>query len=120
MPEFNAEALRPVWRRAAAQPRVAGADEPLRCGGPELSAEERFQLMRERRLARKAEEERGREEADARSASRHSSAAKVKSDDDEDEDRAAERFRNDRYAVKLLHQEDSVWGGGGAGSGMLG
>ncbi len=115
MPEYAAEppAPRVKWQRAAAGPPVADSDEPLRCGGPELSTEQRFLLMREKRLARQAEQSRLREVAEAKTAK---SAPKV---DDEDEDKAAERFRNDRYAVKLLQQDDSAWGGS-ASTGMIG
>lgn len=110
---------RPVWRRAAAAARVAGSDEPLRCGGPELTAEEIYQKMKARREARLAEEARKREEAEAnRAARRSASAAPAK--DEEDEDKAAERFRNDRYAVKLLRQDDDAWGGGSALPGGIG
>lgn len=110
---------RSVWRRAAAEPRVAGSDEPLHCGGPELTVEERYLLMRERRLARKAAKEREEEEAAAQEAARHPSRHRA-ADEEEDELKAAERFRNDRYAVKLLRQDDGAWGGDAAGSGVLG
>ncbi|WP_067495006.1 hypothetical protein [Actinoplanes sp. TFC3] len=115
MPDSSAEQQVPraVWRRTASGPAVAGSDEPLRCGGPELSTEERFQLMRERRRARQAAEAAAKEEEAP-------SKRVSKVEDEEDEDKAAERFRNDRYAVKLLHQDNSVWGGNDSGSGMLG
>lgn len=113
MPDIVPEegSSRPVWRRAATTPTAAatptdGSDRPLRCGGPELDVHERFYLMREKRRSQLAEQARLREEAEERD------AAKERVPDDEDEDRAAERFRNDRYAVKLLHQDDSAWVGG--------
>ncbi|WP_041831832.1 hypothetical protein [Actinoplanes sp. N902-109] len=121
MPDDTREqaAPRPVWRRAAAAPRVAGSDVPLTCGGGELSVAEHFELMRERKRALDEERARAHEEEEARRASRRSAAAKPDVED-EDEDKAAERFRNDRYAVKLLQQDDGAWGGGGAGPGVLG
>lgn len=114
MPDIAPEegSSRPVWRRAAATPTAAatstdGPDRPLRCGGPELDVHERFYLMREKRRSQLAEQARLRKEAEE-----HDAAAKERVLDDEDEDRAAERFRNDRYAVKLLHQDTSAWVGG--------
>ncbi|MFC0099181.1 hypothetical protein ACFFKH_16865 [Micromonospora marina] len=108
---------RAVWRRTATGARTADEDERLSCGGREPSVEERYLIMRERRLARKAEE-RARAEAEARTAG---PASQRRSDDEEEDDlKAAERFRNDRYAVKLLHQDDAAWTGGGAGPGVLG
>jgi hypothetical protein len=112
-------APRPVWRRAAAAPRIADSDEPVRCGGQVVSVDEQFEIMRERKRQLDEERAKEREEADARTASRRSSAAKPDVED-EDEDAASARFRNDRYAVKLLQQDDAAWGGGGAGSGVLG
>ncbi|MFI5934999.1 hypothetical protein [Actinoplanes sp. NPDC051494] len=121
MPDSAGEPQMPkaVWRRAI--PVVADAVEeerPPRCGG-DLPLEERYQLMKERRRKRKEAEavERAREEAEAKVAARK---AREKSGDDEDEAKTAERFRNDRYAVKLLQQDNSAWGGGGAGSGDVG
>ncbi|MBU2668187.1 hypothetical protein KOI35_32215 [Actinoplanes bogorensis] len=97
---------RAVWRRATPAGQETSGDDRLRCGGPEMSVEERYQMMRERRLAaKKAPEEKPK-------AKDH--------DDEEDELKAAERFRNDRYAVKLLKQDDDAWGGGADNTGTLG
>ncbi|WP_438874520.1 hypothetical protein [Symbioplanes lichenis] len=117
MPEMP----RAVWRRAAAaEPRESAVDaEPAVCGGRELSVDERYELMKERRRLRKEAEAKEREEAEAKESGRHRSR-QSSPDDDEDEDKAAERFRNDRYSVKLLKQDTSAWGGGGAGSGDIG
>lgn len=112
---------RSVWRRAA--PVVApGVEEerPARCGGADdLDVEGRFQRMREQRRQRKEAEAREREleEAEKKAAARR---ARERSGEDEDDAKAAERFRNDRYSVKLLQQDNSAWGGGGAGSGDIG
>lgn len=121
MPDSAGETQMPksVWRRAAPVVADAGEEErPPRCGG-DLPLEERYQLMKERRRKRKEAEaiERARAEADAKAAARR---ARERSGEDEDEARTTERFRNDRYAVKLLHQDNSAWGGGGAGSGEIG
>lgn len=106
-------APRPVWRRAAAAPRVAEEEaRPLTCGGG-LSVDETYLIMKERRAKRKAEEARLRGDSEEKRAPK-------RTEDDEDEERAAERFRNDRYSVKLLQQDNDAWGGGGAGSGVLG
>ncbi|WP_306215256.1 hypothetical protein [Actinoplanes sp. RD1] len=106
---------RAVWRRAASTARAV-EEEPRQpfCGG-DLDTEGRYQLMKERRRLRKEAEAREREEAEAKEA-----AARKARNQDEDEDKAAERFRNDRYSVKLLQQDNSAWGGGGAGSGDIG
>ncbi|BCJ52702.1 hypothetical protein Asp14428_41770 [Actinoplanes sp. NBRC 14428] len=119
----------PVWRRRRSGPadEPSGAtdysDVPLQCGGPELTPAETeaYLAAKEERLKREREEAeaREREEAEARRAARHSSAA-AQDVNDEDEDKVAERYRNDRYSVKLLRQQDDVWGGGGADTGMLG
>lgn len=116
----GAGSARPVWRRAAVSPSGEAAptdqsDRPLRCGGRELSVDERFNLMRERRRLQLAEQERQQEESQERDAVVNERST----DDEEDEDRAAERFRNDRYAVKLLHQDSAAWGGN-VDSGALG
>lgn len=108
---------RAVWRptRPAASDAPA-PDRPLMCGGegPILSVDERFEMMRARKRewdeaqARQAEEEKAEAEKNA------------KPDDDESEQRVIERFRNDRYAVKLLKQDDTVWGSGNGNAGALG
>ncbi|XVV16088.1 hypothetical protein ACQP2X_17560 [Actinoplanes sp. CA-131856] len=103
-----------VWR-----PRRESAASPvepvreLRCGGP-ITVDERFELMRA--LKQERDEAREREQAEAEAAA----PAERKNTDDEDEQRMLERFRNDRYAVKLLRQSDDVWGGANSGTGALG
>jgi hypothetical protein len=96
---------RAVWRRATPAGPETSEDDRKRCGGPEMSVEERYRMMRERRLAAKKQ-----------------SAAEPEPEPDEEEDelRAAERFRNDRYAVKLLKQDDDAWGGDATSTGTLG
>ncbi|MEU6073709.1 hypothetical protein [Micromonospora sp. NPDC047074] len=93
-----------------------GVGRPAMCGGPDYTAAERLELMREKQRAMD-EARREREEAEAREAARRRHA---KQTDEEDEYLTAERLRRDRYAVNLLRQDDSAWGGGGAGSGVLG
>ncbi|MBL7253224.1 hypothetical protein [Paractinoplanes lichenicola] len=93
---------RAVWRRTNASDTP---EKERRCGGPEMSVEERYQLMRERRLAAKKEEPVKKDEP---------------ADEEEDDLKAAERFRNDRYSVKLLKQDDDAWGGGAKSTGTLG
>ncbi len=113
----DSQAPRQVWRRAAPSAEtVNGEGKPRRCGG-DLDIEERYQLLKERRRKRKEAEalERGQDEARAKEAARQ-----ARDGDDVDEDKAAERFRNDRYAVKLLQQDNAAWGGGGAGPGDIG
>ncbi|TDC54789.1 hypothetical protein E1258_23460 [Micromonospora sp. KC207] len=105
-----------AWRRErpTAPP---GGGRPAMCGGPDYTAAERLELVRERQRAMDEAARREREEAEAREAAgrRH-----TKQFDEEDGYLAAERPRRDRYAVNLLRQDDSAWGGGGAGSGVLG
>ncbi|MDY7085797.1 MAG: hypothetical protein SYR96_11890 [Actinomycetota bacterium] len=99
---------RAVWRRTTGPVTGEGeGDVVLRCGGREMSVEERYELMRERRLARKREQEKLEDR-------------KPEPDDEEDELKAAERFRNDRYAVKLLKQDGDAWGGSSGDTGVLG
>ncbi len=103
---------RAVWRRTNSSGSALGdgdGEVVLRCGGPEMSVEERYQMMRERRLARKRELEQ-----------KEKPEPRPKPDDEEDDLKAAERFRNDRYAVKLLKQDDDAWGGSAGGTGVLG
>ena len=117
----------PVWRRSRSGTATSFEENefPMQCGGPDLTTAETEAYLEEREQQRKREKEeaeaREREEAEARQAARHPSVAGGSDDrEDEDEDRVAERYRNDRYSVKLLGQDESVWGGGGADSGMLG
>jgi hypothetical protein len=113
----DGQPTRQVWRRAAPPD---GVQEPLRCGDPEASPDGADELRREQHLAEATERVREQTEAQARTAAGRRPARKP-APADEDETRAIERFRNDRYAVKLLHQEDSAWGGaGGDAAGALG
>jgi hypothetical protein len=108
----------PTWRRSPTAAPKAEPDRPPRCGGPEYTLQERFELMRERQREMDEAAEREREEQEALEAKQRRGSRP----DDEDEDgyQAADRFRNDRYAVGLLRSDDSAWGGGDAGSGVLG
>jgi hypothetical protein len=111
----------PKWRRSpAAQPRAEAERRP-RCGGPEWTAAEREEYLRQWALDRAAEREQAEreraEEAEREARQRRGSRP---ADEDEDDERAVERFRNDRYAVGLLRQDGDAWGGGDAGSGVLG
>ncbi|MEV4703731.1 hypothetical protein [Actinoplanes sp. NPDC049316] len=116
----------PVWRRnrSATAPLVDDNEFPMQCGGPDLTTAETEAYLKEREEQHKREKEqaeaREREETEERHAARHPSLGASDEREEEDEDRIAERYRNDRYSVKLLHQDESVWGGGGADSGMLG
>ena len=114
MPD-RTEASRPVWRPKAAAPGAARPDRPMMCGDdpPFRTVDERFELMRARK--REQDENKAREAEEAAAAAKDRKPA-----DDEDEQRVVERFRNDRYAVKLLRQQDDVWGGGNADPGLLG
>ncbi|GAA2713740.1 hypothetical protein [Actinoplanes palleronii] len=120
MPDRNEDGLaapRPVWR-----PTKPAADQDLiptvGCGGegPILSVDERWEMMNA--LAQEMDEAKEREQAEAEEkAKEKESRARG---DEEDEARVVERFRNDRYAVKLLQQSDDVWGGGAGDTGVLG
>jgi hypothetical protein len=97
---------RPVWRRdrSEAAPSIVEADgQELRCGGPDFTDAERAELSAA--AERRAEEaaEKAREEDDA--------------DKDQDEEDAA---KDKRYAVTLLRQDTSAWGGSAAMPGVLG
>ena len=127
-------APRAVWRRVAppkAQPQPAGGvpdffsadlDKMRRCGEAGVADAE---FMKS--LAQADEDEAGRAaaywaEQDRRRAEEDEAEKKEKKRRAEEEDdvKAAERYRNDRYAVKLLRQENDAWGADDAGSGMLG
>jgi hypothetical protein len=108
-----------AWKREKSAEPIR-EERPMMCGGPEYTRRERLEMFREmrrERLEAEARAERERQEAEEREAAKKRAA---KAEDEEDEYKAAERFRNDRYSVKLLRQDDDAWGGGGAGSGMLG
>ncbi|WP_127500461.1 hypothetical protein [Actinoplanes solisilvae] len=112
------DAPRRVWRPTRPEPSAPSEPErPLMCGGDTdraLSPDEEFELMRQReremREAERLEAEETDEPDDKPEPKR----------DDEDEQRVLERFRNDKYAVKLLKQDTDVWGGGSGDSGALG
>jgi hypothetical protein len=112
---------RTVWK-----PSRTGADQierPLYCGGPNYAS-----LYHEQQREAQEREERERREAEARErAKRETQAGKTRGRpsrlhaDDEDDDATAEtEKRNDRYAVKLLRQDDDAWGDGSASAGFLG
>ncbi|MFE0590096.1 hypothetical protein [Micromonospora echinospora] len=102
-----------AWRRE--RPTTPpGGGRPAMCGGPDYTAAQRLELMREKQRAMDEAARREREEAEAREAAKRRQA---KQTDEEDGYPAVER---PRYAVNLLRQDDSAWGGGGAGSGVLG
>ncbi|SDT10090.1 hypothetical protein [Actinoplanes derwentensis] len=108
------EARRKVWRRSTGAVPAQQFAEDVLCGDGEPTSREYFLQMREKRLAYMAENKRIEEEKAAED-------AKLKArKDDEDPDKAAERYRNDRYAVKLLRQQENVWGSGGPDLGALG
>ncbi|MEH1028405.1 hypothetical protein V6W11_11715 [Micromonospora profundi] len=101
-----------VWRRSTER-AAAPADEPkLFCGGPDRTVDEIFEEMRERK--RQWDEERERQKAEAES------ERTDKKKGDADDQAAVDRFRNDRYAVKLLRQDTTAWGDGPSLSGTLG
>ncbi|BCJ35638.1 hypothetical protein Athai_31410 [Actinocatenispora thailandica] len=119
------------WKRAQPGRPAAAAGTPvpldadfmssLRCGGPEYTLSERFELMRQRQremdeqLAREEQERSERADAKRRGAS-------FGGDDDEADDEApAKPRRDDRYSVGLLRNNSAAWdSGAGAGSGQLG
>lgn len=120
MPEHEDLApRRPVWRPkpiAAAEPEAY--DGPLRCGGPILTVDERYELMKAKK--REMDEARARAEAEAAEQEQKEKSKLPGRGDDEDEQRMLERFRNDRYSVKLLRQQNDAWGGSGGDAGALG
>jgi len=127
------QAPRAVWRRVAppkAPPQPtdgvpdffsADLDKLRRCGEAGISDSEFMKSVRDadaeearRAEAYWAEQERRRaEEAEAEKQEKKRRA-------EEDDVKAAERYRNDRYAVRLLRQENNAWGGNDADSGMIG
>ncbi|MBO4161972.1 MULTISPECIES: hypothetical protein [Micromonospora] len=105
-----------AWRRE--RPTVPpGGGRPTMCGGPQYTAAERLELMREKQRVMDEAARHERVEAETREAARRRPA---KPTDEEDGYLTAEHPRPDRYAVTLLRQDDSAWGGGGAGPGVLG
>lgn len=120
MPDVPEPTGLPKWRRSRP---VAQAD-PERvphCGGPHLTNAQREEYLRQfaaESAARREREQRERAEEAAREAKQRRGSRP--DDEDEDEYQAAERFRNDRYAVRLLRQDGDAWGGDDAGAGVLG
>ncbi|GLY00703.1 MULTISPECIES: hypothetical protein [Actinoplanes] len=124
---------RAVWRRVAPPKPVAPAGgvpeffsadrEKMRtCGGDGASDAE---FMKS--LAKQEEESEARaraywaEQEKKRKDEEEAKKKEKKRQAEEDDDvKAAERYRNDRYSVKLLRQEKTTWGGNDADSGMLG
>ncbi|MEV0730549.1 hypothetical protein [Polymorphospora sp. NPDC050346] len=104
-----------AWKRGRPAEPVPEA-RPMRCGGPEYTRAERLELMRQKQREMDEAARRAREETEAREAAQRRDA---KPADDEDGYPPPER-RADRYAVGLLRQDDSAWGGAGAGPGTLG
>ncbi|WBB80457.1 hypothetical protein O7606_03480 [Micromonospora sp. WMMD882] len=105
-----------AWKRDRVTPPTA-TGRPAMCGGPEYTAEQRLELMREKQRAMDEAARREREEAESRGSAGRRAARPVDGDDGY---LAAERPRADRYAVTLLRQDDSAWNSGDAGSGVLG
>ncbi|WP_431923528.1 hypothetical protein [Micromonospora wenchangensis] len=105
-----------AWRRERPAASPSGGARPAMCGGPDYTAAQRLDLMREKQRAMD-EAAREREETEARRAARR---RPPKPADEDDDPLTAERPRRDRYAVGLLRQDDSAWGGGGPGTGVLG
>ncbi|GIJ50336.1 hypothetical protein Val02_72220 [Virgisporangium aliadipatigenens] len=100
---------RRVWRR---QEGPATPDEPAapkRCGG---DLDETPEQERQRELRRRRERERlfAGEPPQKAAGGQRRPAARRPEPDDEDDVEAADRARNDRYAVRLLRQEQSAWG----------
>lgn len=116
---------RPVWRPKRSTATESNQDEkwnqdenPTRSGGPVLTVDERYELMKARK--REMDEAKARAEAEAAEKERNEKPPLPGGDDDEDEQKMLERFRNDRYSVKLLRQQDDAWGGRGGDAGALG
>lgn len=101
---------RPVWRRstaAAATPQPEdltwSQQQPLRCGAEDLSVAVPY--LQPGDLWEPVKQAEERDEAVVE----QQREKKPDPMDDEDDVKAAARFRNDRYAVKLL-REDMGWG----------
>lgn len=124
---------RAVWRRVAppkaAQPAdgtvdffSADLEKMRRCGEAGVSdAEFMESLDREEKAAAERAEAYWAEQDRLRKEEEEAAKKEKKRQAEEDDDvKVAERYRNDRYAVKLLRQENAAWGGNDADSGMLG
>ena len=113
---------RPVWRRAPSTGPSIAEERPLMCGGPDYTAAERAELRAKAAAEKRAKaeaEEREREEA-ARERAERRAARHRDTDGDTDEDSDIEEAKYERYAVTLLQQDDTAWGGGGTRAGFLG
>ena len=124
---------RAVWRRVppakATRPAdgtsdffSADLDKMRRCGEPAASDAEFTEALAtaekeeaERAEAFWAEQERRRKEEQERA-----EKEKKRQAEEDDDVKVTERYRNDRYAVKLLRQENTAWGGDDTGVGKLG
>ncbi|WBC07664.1 hypothetical protein [Micromonospora sp. WMMA1947] len=124
---------RAVWRRVAPAKAPRPADGTLdffsvdlekmrRCGEPGVSdAEFSASLVEEEKEASARAEAFWAEQARLRKDEEERAKKEKKRQAEEDDDvKVAERYRNDRYAVKLLRQERTVWGDDGADAGTLG
>ncbi|WDZ83739.1 hypothetical protein [Micromonospora cathayae] len=108
-----------AWKRERPTPPATPTGRPPMCGGPEYTVAQRLELMREKQRAMDEAARREREaaeQADAREAAKRRAAKPA----DPDDEYATGRPNPDRYAVTLLRQDESAWGGGGAGTGVLG
>lgn len=125
---------RAVWRRVT--PPKAPAPEPgavpdfftadrdrMRFCGEEAVSDAEF--MEELSKAEQEESERTRafwaeQERERKKQEEARKREKKRQAEDDDDVKVAERYRNDRYSVKLLRQENTAWGGDGDDSGILG
>ena len=125
---------RAVWRRAAPAKTAsrsadgrfdffsADLEKMRRCGEPGTSDAEFMRSLAkaekeaaERAEAFWAEQERRRKDEEERA-----KEEKKRQAEEDDDVKVTERYRNDRYAVKLLRQENAAWGGDDAEAGTLG
>ena len=124
---------RAVWRRVAPAKAPRPSDGTLdffsadleklpRCGEPGVSDAEFTASLADEETAAAAraeafwaEQERRRRDEEERA-----KREKKRQAEEDDDVKVAERYRNDRYAVKLLRQERTVWGGDGADAGTIG
>jgi len=116
---------RSVWRRDRSGSRPAIVEErPLMCGGPDYTAADRAEMRAaaaaEKRAKTEAEEREREAAARERAERRAARHRETRSDDFDDEGDGESSKKDQRYAVTLLQQEDTAWGRGGAGSGVLG
>ena len=122
-----------MWRRAAPAkaPRPAGGpldffsadpEKRRRCGEPGISDAEFMASLAEaeKEAAARAEAFWAEQERRRKDEEEQAKKEKKRQDEEDDDVKVAERYRNDRYAVKLLRQENTAWGGDDAGAGTLG